>query len=101
MTRTIQCVKLGREAEGLEHVPMKGELGLRIYENVSKEAWGMWVKHSTMVINEYRLNPSEPKAQEVLAKQLEDFFFGEGVEAPPDYVDPNASAEASGESKPE
>ena len=87
MTRTIQCVKLGREAEGLEHVPMKGELGLRIYENVSKEAWGMWVKHSTMVINEYRLNPSEPKAQEVLAKQLEDFFFGEGVEAPPDYVD--------------
>ena len=62
MTRTIQCVKLGREAEGLEHVPMKGELGIRIYENVSKEAWGMWVRHSTMVINEYRLNPSEPKS---------------------------------------
>ena len=79
MTRTIQCVKLGREAEGLEHVPMKGELGIRICENVSKEAWGMWVRHSTMVINEYRLNPSEPKAQEVLAKQLEDFFFGDGV----------------------
>lgn len=99
MTRTIQCVKLGREAEGLEHVPMKGELGIRIYENVSKEAWGMWVRHSTMVINEYRLNPSEPKAQEVLAKQLEDFFFGDGVEAPPDYVAPDAEAPAEAKSE--
>ena len=92
MTRTIQCAKLGREAEGLDYVPMKGDLGKRIYENVSKEAWAMWVKHSTMVINEYRLNPSEPKAQEVLAKQMEDFFFGDGVEAPADYVAPDAAA---------
>lgn len=94
MTRTIQCAKLGREAEGLDHIPMKGELGQRIYENISKEAWSMWVKHSTMVINEYRLNPSEPKAQEVLAKQMEDFFFGDGVEAPPDYVAPDAATDS-------
>ena len=95
MTRTVQCAKLGHEAEGLDHIPMKGELGRRIYEEISKEAWGLWVKHATMVINEYRLNPSEPKAQEVLSKQMEEFFFGTGVEAPPDFVAPDAAGDKS------
>ena len=90
MTRMVQCAKFGKEMEGMDYAPLKGELGRRIYENVSKEAWALWLKHSTMVINEYRLNPSEPEAQRILTEQLENFFFGEGAEVPPDYVPPQA-----------
>lgn len=89
MVRTVNCVKLGRELPGLEYAPMKGELGERIYNEVSREAWDMWVKHQTMVINEYRLNPSEPDGQRILRTQLESFFWGDGAEAPPDYVPEN------------
>lgn len=89
MVRTVNCVKLGRELPGLEYAPMKGELGERIYNEVSQEAWDMWVKHQTMVINEYRLNPSEPDGQRILRTQLESFFWGDGAEAPPDYVPEN------------
>ena len=88
--RTVQCIKLGREMPGLDVAPMPGELGRRIYESVSAEAWQMWLRQSTMVINEYRLNPSEPKAREILRKQLEDFFFGEGATPPPEFVAPAA-----------
>lgn len=85
MTRTVQCVVLGSEAEGLDRPPYPGELGQRIFDNVSKLAWQRWLQHQTMLINEYRLTPMEPKAREFLEKEMEKFFFGEGSEKPPDY----------------
>ncbi len=88
MTRMVNCAKLGRELPGLDYPPLKGELGKRIYENVSQEGWEMWLQHSTMVINEYRLNPSEPEAQKILKEQVVQFFFGDGTQLPPDYQPP-------------
>jgi Fe-S cluster biosynthesis and repair protein YggX len=88
MTRLVDCAKLGKSLPGLEYAPLKGDMGARIYNEISEEAWGLWVKHQTMVINEYRLNPSEPKAQDILIKQMEDFFFGEGVKVPEEFVPP-------------
>lgn len=85
MSRTVKCVVLGTEAEGLERPPYPGELGQRIFENVSKLAWQRWLGHQTMLINEYRLTPIEPKAREFLEKEMEKFFFGGGSEAPPDF----------------
>jgi Fe-S cluster biosynthesis and repair protein YggX len=86
MARTVKCVLLGVEAEGLDKPPYPGELGQRIYENVSKEAWQRWVKHQTMLINEYRLSPIEPKARKFLVAEMEKFFFGDGSEKPTEYV---------------
>ena len=86
MARMVNCVKLGKEAEGLDRPTYPGELGKRIFENVSKEAWQQWLKQQTMLINEYRLSPIEPKARQFLEEQMEKFFFGEGAETPPDYV---------------
>ena len=86
MSRTVKCVLLGAEAEGLDKPPYPGELGQRIYENVSKEAWQRWVKHQTMLINEYRLSPIEPKARKFLVAEMEKFFFGDGSEKPTEYV---------------
>lgn len=86
MTRMVQCVKLGKEAEGLERQVYPGELGQRIYDNVSKEAWGQWLAHQTMLINEYRLSPIEPKARQFLVEEMEKFFFGNGTTPPPDFV---------------
>lgn len=88
MTRMVHCVKLGREAEGLERQPYPGEIGKRIYENVSKEAWQMWLDHQTMLINENRLTPADPKARALLEKEMVKFFFGEGSELPEGYVPP-------------
>jgi Fe-S cluster biosynthesis and repair protein YggX len=85
MSRTIECIKLKREAEGLDRQPYPGELGQRIFENVSKEAWQEWLRHQTMLINENRLSPIDPKARKFLEEQMEQFFFGEGSELPPDY----------------
>jgi Fe-S cluster biosynthesis and repair protein YggX len=85
MGRMVNCVRLKREAEGLERQPYPGELGQRIFDNVSKEAWGEWLKHQTMLINEYRLSPIDPKARTFLEEQMEKFFFGEGAETPPDF----------------
>jgi Fe-S cluster biosynthesis and repair protein YggX len=85
MPRTVQCVLLKREAPGLDRPPYPGELGKRIYENVSKEAWMKWVNHQTMLINEYRLTPIEPKARKFLEAEMEKFFFGEGSQAPEGY----------------
>ncbi len=85
MTRTVQCVKLGREAEGLERQPYPGELGKRIFDNVSKEAWQEWLRHQTMLINEYRLSPLKPKDRKFLEEQMEKYFFGGGAETPPDF----------------
>ena len=90
MTRTVNCIKLGREAEGLKMPPYPGELGQRIFENVSKEAWQMWLGHQTMLLNEYRLTPIEPKDRAFLEQEMEKFFFGEGSEKPQEFVDPNA-----------
>jgi len=89
MARMVKCVKLGKEAEGLDRPTYPGELGKRIYANVSKEAWQLWLRQQTMLINEYRLSPIEPKARKFLEEQMEKFFFGEGVEAPPDFVPPS------------
>ena len=86
--RMVKCVKLGRELPGLDRPPWKGELGQRIYDNVSKEAWRMWVTHSTMLLNEYRLNPLDPNTQKVMEEQMERFFFGDGASVPEGYVPP-------------
>jgi Fe-S cluster biosynthesis and repair protein YggX len=86
MTRTVQCVVLGTEAEGLDQPPYPGELGQRIYENVSKEGWQRWVRHQTMLLNEYRLTPIDPKARKFLVAEMEKFFFGEGSKKPEGYV---------------
>jgi Fe-S cluster biosynthesis and repair protein YggX len=85
MARMVNCVKLGKEAEGLDYQPYPGELGKRIFENVSKQAWQQWVQQQTMLINEYRLSPIDPKAREFLEGEMEKFLFGEGSAPPPDY----------------
>ncbi len=90
MARMVQCVKLEKEAEGLEYLPYPGELGQKVYDNVSQEGWQMWVGHQTMLMNEYRLTPVDPKARKFLEEEMEKFFFGEGSEAPKEFVDPNA-----------
>ena len=88
MSRKVNCIKLGKEADGLATLPYPGELGKRIYEQVSQEAWKMWLGHQTMLINEYRLTPIEPKAREFLEEEMEKFFFGEGSEKPKEFVAP-------------
>lgn len=85
MSRTVQCVRLNKEAEGLDRVPYPGDLGKKVFDNVSKQAWQEWLKHQTMLINEYRLSPVDPKARTFLEEQMEKFFFGEGAETPPDF----------------
>ena len=89
MARTVQCVKLGTEAEGLDRQPYPGDLGKRIYENVSKQAWQQWLQHQTMLINEYRLTPFEPQARKFLEEQMEQYFFGTGAQTPEGYVPPS------------
>lgn len=89
MVRMVQCVKLGREAEGLDYPPYPGELGKRIYEKVSREAWAGWIKHQTMLVNENRLNLADIKARKYLTEQMEAHFFGAGAEKPLGYVPPS------------
>jgi Fe-S cluster biosynthesis and repair protein YggX len=88
MTRMVNCVKLGEEAEGLPRQPYPGDLGKRVFENVSKSAWADWLKHQTMLINENRLSPMDPKARKFLEEQMEQYFFGEGAAMPEGYVPP-------------
>ena len=88
MSRTVHCVLLKREAPGLDRAPYPGELGKRIFESVSKEAWERWRKHQIMLINEYRLTPVEPKARKFLEAEMEKFFFGGGSAAPKEFVQP-------------
>ena len=85
MSRTVHCVKLQREAEGLARQPYPGELGKRVFENVSQEAWQGWLKHQTMLINEYRLTVVDPKARSFLEEQMEKYFFGDGADTPPEF----------------
>lgn len=88
MTRMVQCIKLQREAEGLDRPPYPGELGQRIYQQVSKEAWQQWMNHQTMLVNENRLNLADARARKYLATQMEAFFFGSGADRPAGYVPP-------------
>ncbi len=86
MARMVKCVKLGREAEGLDEPPFDGELGRRIYDNVSKLAWMEWVERQKMLLNEFRLQPWRKEHQEFIAQQMEAFFFGEGLDMPSRYM---------------
>jgi len=90
MTRTVQCVLLKREAPGLDRVPYPGPLGQRVFNEVSKEAWAAWVRHQTMLINEYRLTPVDPKARKFLEAEMEKYFFGDGSEKPKEFQAPGA-----------
>ena len=89
MSRTVYCIKLGRKAEGLERNPWPGEIGQKVYENVSKEAWAEWLKHQTMLINEKQLSPLDPKTREYITDQMEKYFFGEGADQPEGFVPEN------------
>ncbi|WP_341677844.1 oxidative damage protection protein [Niveibacterium sp. SC-1] len=90
MSRMVNCVKLGREAEGLDRPPYPGELGARVYQNVSKEAWADWIKYQTMLINENRLNLMDARARKYLAEQMEKYFFAGGADQVSGYVPPSA-----------
>lgn len=84
--RMVKCVKLGRELPGLKRPPFPGELGKRIYDNVSQQGWQLWTQHSTLLINHYGLNTADPNAQRFLMEQMEEFFFGEGAQLPEDWI---------------
>lgn len=86
MAHTVNCVRLQREAEGLDAPPYPGDLGRRIFDNVSKEAWQLWLQHQTMLINEKRLAVFKPEVRKYLEEQMERFFFGGDVEQPAGYV---------------
>jgi Fe-S cluster biosynthesis and repair protein YggX len=86
MPRKVNCILLGKEADGLDYAPYPGPLGQRIYDQVSKEAWQRWLAHQTMLINEYRLTPMEPAARKFLETEMEKFFFGGGSEKPKEFV---------------
>lgn len=88
MARMVNCVKLGREAEGLDRPTYPGALGQRIFENISKEAWQGWIRFQTMLVNENRLNLSDTSARKYLATQMENYFFGDGSQMPEGYVPP-------------
>ena len=89
MTRKVQCVVLGKEADGLPFQSYPGELGKRIFDNVSQEAWQNWLAHQTMLINEMRLSPINPEHRQFLEGEMEKFLFGEGSEMPEGYVPPS------------
>ena len=89
MTQMVNCIKLGKEAEGLDNAPYPGELGQRILENVSKEAWKGWLGHQTILLNENRLSPINPEHRAFLEKAMENYFFGDGAELPPEFTPSN------------
>lgn len=90
MARMVRCIKLGKEAEGLDYPTYPGELGKRIFDNVSKEAWKAWLNQQTMLMNEYRINPLDPKARKFIEGEMEKYFFGGGSAAPSGFVPPAA-----------
>ena len=90
MARMVNCIKLGREAEGLDFPPYPGPLGQRLFESVSKEAWKAWLEHQKMLVNENRLNLADIKARKYLEAQMERHFFGEGADRAAGYVPPSA-----------
>lgn len=86
MPRLVKCSKLGQELPGMVYKPFKNELGQRIYDNVSQQAWTMWIEYSTRIVNEFRLDLGSAEGQKLLLEQAEQFFFGSGGQNPPDYV---------------
>ena len=90
MPRMVKCVKLGKELPAIPYKPFTNELGQRIYDNVSMEAWRQWIEHSKMIVNEYRIDLASPQGQKLMLEQAEKYFFGEGAQMPPDYVAPPA-----------
>ena len=86
MARMIHCAKLGKEAEGLDKPPFKGEAGQKVYDHISKDAWRMWLEHSKMLINEYRLDLTSEQGQRIWMTEMEKFFFGDGSALPPEFV---------------
>ena len=86
--RMVKCVKFQRELPGLDEPPFDNDLGLRIYENVCKDAWKMWLEHLKMILNEYRLNLADRESQKIVKQQMEEYFFGQGAALPPGYVPP-------------
>ncbi len=88
MTRMVHCIKLGKEAEGLDFPPMPGDLGKKLYESVSKEAWQAWIKLQTMIINENRLSLADPQHRKYLVEQVQKHFFGDGADQVSGYVPP-------------
>lgn len=86
MSNMVNCIKLGREAEAMKKPPYPGDLGKRIFESVSQEGWKAWIAHQTMLINEYRLTPIDPKSRKFLEEEMEKFFFGEGSSVPEQFV---------------
>lgn len=88
MTRLIYCTKLKKETSGLERPPYPGELGKKIYDSISEEAWQLWLAHQTMLINEFRLSMLDPKARDFLREEMERFLFGEGSAKPAGYTPP-------------
>jgi len=88
--RMVHCAKLGKELPGVVYKPFDNELGQRIYDNISQEAWKMWLEHSKMIVNEYRFELNSPQGQRILLEEAEKYFFGEGAQLPPDYRPPAA-----------
>jgi len=98
MIRMVNCVKLGRDLPGLELPPFPGELGQRIFDNVSAQGYALWQPHMTILINHYALNPADPETRRMLRKEMEEFFFGEDALVTQDLTPPNASPSKGGES---
>ena len=90
MARTVHCIKLGKELDGMDFPPYPGELGKRIYMSVSKEAWAAWLKQQTMLVNENRLSLADPTARKYLSEQTEKYFFGDGADTASGYVPPKS-----------
>jgi Fe-S cluster biosynthesis and repair protein YggX len=88
MARTVKCRKLGKELPGMSFKPFPNELGQRIFDEVSQDAWKLWLEHFKMIMNEYRLSPADPRSTQILYEQAEKFFFGESAQLPPDYRPP-------------
>lgn len=92
MTRTVYCVKLEQELPGLKRAPYPGELGQRVYGNVSQEGWNLWLQQMTLLINHHGLNLADPRATEILREEMEAFFFGEDSRTPEDWAPTNQDA---------
>ena len=90
MPRLVKCAKLGKELPGIPYKPFNNDLGQRIYDNISMDAWRQWIEHSNMIVNEYRIDLASPQGQKLMLEQAEKYFFGEGAQMPPDYVAPQA-----------
>lgn len=88
MSHMVHCVKLGKEAPGLKFPPFPNELGKRIYDNVSQEAWDGWLRYQTMIINETRLSLADPRARQYITQQMENYFFGDGADHISGYTPP-------------